>query len=101
MVKPDILKYADDVAREYGGLAKAAYELIDYPNDLRNSIMFAFGNFVICSSPDIAKKIAYNNNRYLQCKCVTYDGDVYEPGTLTGGSDTNQQFLLPRYRDLR
>jgi len=32
---------------------------------------------------------------------VTYDGDVYEPGTLTGGSDSNQQFILPRYRDLR
>ena len=22
-----------------------------FPNDLKNSIMFAFGNFVICSSP--------------------------------------------------
>lgn len=32
---------------------------------------------------------------------MTYDGDVYEPGTLTGGSDSNQQFILPRYRDLR
>ena len=32
---------------------------------------------------------------------MTYDGDVYEPGTLTGGSDMNQQFILPRYRDLR
>lgn len=63
--------------------------------------MFAFGNFIVCSSADIAKRIAYNTNRYLQCKCVTYDGDVYEPGTLTGGSDANQQFLLPRYRDLR
>lgn len=45
------MKLADEVAREYGGLAKAAYELIDYPNDLRNSIMFAFGNFIVCSSP--------------------------------------------------
>jgi hypothetical protein len=26
---------------------------------------------------------------------------VYEPGTLTGGSDMNQQLILPRYRDLR
>lgn len=51
VVKPDILKYADDVAREYNGLAKVAYELIDFPNDLRNSVMFAFGNFVVCSSP--------------------------------------------------
>ena len=37
----------------------------------------------------------------MQCKCVTYDGDVYEPGTMTGGSDMNTQFILPRYRDLR
>ena len=33
----------------------------------------------------------------MQCKCVTYDGDIYEPGTLTGGSDSNQPFILPKY----
>lgn len=27
-IKPEILRVADEVAREYGGLAKAAYELI-------------------------------------------------------------------------
>ena len=101
MIKPEILKYAEEVAKEEGGLARAAFELIDFSNDLKNSIMYAFGNFVVCSSPIIARKIAYNKNRYMQCKCVTYEGDVYEPGTLTGGSDANQQFLLPKYRELR
>jgi structural maintenance of chromosome 2 len=63
--------------------------------------MFAFGNFIVCSSTDIAKKIAYNSNKSLTCKCVTYDGDVYEPGTLTGGSDPKIPFILPKYNILR
>lgn len=96
-----MLKYAEDVAREYNGLAKVAYELVDYPQDLKNSIFYCFSNFIVCSSPEIARKIAFSGSRAMQCKCVTYDGDVYEPGTMTGGSDMNTQFILPRYRDLR
>ncbi len=96
-----MLKNAEEVAREFKGLAKVAYELVDYPQDLKNSIFYCFSNFVVCSSSEIARKIAFSANRAMQCKCVTYDGDVYEPGTMTGGSDMNTQFILPRYRDLR
>ena len=83
------------------GLAKPAYDLINFANDVKNSILFGFGNFIICSSSEIAKKIAYNPNKGLTCKCVTYEGEVFEQGTLTGGSDSNQQFILPKYSALR
>lgn len=45
--------------------------------------MFGFSNFIVCSDSEIARKIAYDDR--LNCKCVTFDGDVLEPGTYTGG----------------
>jgi chromosome segregation ATPase len=63
--------------------------------------MHGFGNFIVCSSPEIAKEIALGPDRRLQCRCVTYDGDIYDSGTLTGGSDGNFQYILPKYRELR
>jgi structural maintenance of chromosome 2 len=64
------------VASQNNGFAKPAYELIDYPQDLRNSIMFGFGNFIICSTSAIANKIAFHPNKQLACRCVTFDGDI-------------------------
>lgn len=48
--------------------------------------MFVFGGFLITSSSEIAKRIAYNNDRSMCMKCVTLEGDILDPsGTLTGG----------------
>lgn len=88
------------VAKDLGGLARPAYELIEYSKEVENSIKYVFSNFMICSSPEIAQKIAYNPTRYLSCKCVTYDGDIYEQGTLSGGYINNSNFILPRYAEL-
>lgn len=63
--------------------------------------MFAFSNFIVCSSAEIARRIAYHSNRQLTAKCVTYDGDVYEFGTLTGGQNSNQVMILPQYSQLK
>lgn len=82
-----------------GGLARPAYELISYPKDIQNSIKYVFSNFMICSTSEIAQKIAYNPNRQLSCKCVTYDGDVYEQGTLSGGYMNMKNMILPVYGD--
>ena len=61
--------------------------------------MFGFSNFIVCSNGEIAKKIAYNQN--LKCKCVTFDGDVLQPGTLTGGHMKMGDLLISSYRQLR
>jgi chromosome segregation ATPase len=52
---------------------------------------------MICSSSEIAQKIAYNHNRQLSCKCVTYEGDVYEQGTLSGGYMNLSNLILPQF----
>lgn len=62
--------------------------------------MYIFSNFIICSNPEIAQKIAYNNQRHLTCKCVTYDGDIYEMGTLSGGYLNQSNMILPQYNEL-
>lgn len=81
------------------GFARPAYELIQYDKSIENSIMFGFSNFIVCSNSDIARKIAYNSS--LNCKCVTFDGDILEPGTLTGGHMKMGQLLIATYRELR
>ena len=96
----DTVAFAARVAKDIGGLARPAYELINYPKDIENSMMYVFSNFIICSNSEIAQKIAYNGNRHLACKCVTYDGDVYEQGTLSGGYINQTSMILPHYGEL-
>lgn len=96
----DTVTFAARVAKDIGGLARPAYELINYPKDIENSMMYVFSNFIICSNSEIAQKIAYNSNRHMACKCVTYDGDVYEQGTLSGGYINQTSMILPHYGEL-
>jgi len=63
--------------------------------------MYAFSNFMICSNSEIAQRIAYNPNRQLCCRCVTYDGDIYEQGTLSGGYVNQSIMVLPQYAELQ
>jgi chromosome segregation ATPase len=64
--------------------------------------MFGLGGFVVCSTADIAKRIAFNPNRNLRVKCVTLDGDIIDPaGTLTGGFYSSNTLVLSRYDEVR
>ena len=55
---------------------------------------------MVCSTSEIAQKIAYNPNKQLSCKCVTYDGQSYEQGTLSGGYIDQKSLILPNYAEL-
>ena len=49
------------------------------------AMQYAFGQTLICDSAATAKAIAFDDD--LRLKCVTLDGDLFDPsGTLTGGS---------------
>ena len=50
-VKEHVLKKASKVAQDKSGLADVAYNLINYDKTIERSIKFAFGDFIICSSP--------------------------------------------------
>jgi structural maintenance of chromosome 2 len=52
---------------------------------------------MICSSDEIAKQICFNQSG-PKIKCVTLDGDVYDPsGLLTGGYTNQDKMLLKKY----
>lgn len=97
----EAVDHAARVARDFGGLARPAYELVTYSKDIENSVKYVFANFMICSTSEIAQKIAYNPARHLACRCVTYDGDIYEQGTLSGGYMNQNAMILPHYAELQ
>ncbi len=56
---------------------------------------------MICSSQEIAKRISGHRDFKLRFKCITLDGDIFDPsGTLSGGFMSEDKMLLPRYRSL-
>ena len=66
-----------------------APKLIKFNLALEPSMKFVFGDVFICEDNETAKKVAYDPR--VRMRCVTLDGDVYNPsGILTGGNDDQQ-----------
>uniref|UniRef100_A0A5K3F9D4 Structural maintenance of chromosomes protein n=1 Tax=Mesocestoides corti TaxID=53468 RepID=A0A5K3F9D4_MESCO len=62
-----------------------AISLIRYPPHLQPVMEFVFGGVFVCSSLDVARKVAFYPR--IERKTVTYEGDMFDPqGTLSGGS---------------
>ena len=63
-------------------------------------MLFIFGKAFVCSSLDIAKKIAFDPQ--VRVRCVTFDGDVVDPnGTLAGGYVEQRNQLLKLQMEVR
>ena len=57
--------------------------MVGYDEELEKAMAYVFGRSFICKDSDIAKKVTFDKN--IRTRCVTLDGDVFEPsGTLTG-----------------
>jgi len=83
---------AKSIASARGGSANLALELVSFDEEVRRAMEHVFGNVLICSSSDIAKAVAFD--RSVKTKCITLDGDVFDPsGTLVGGSATTNPLL--------
>ena len=58
-----------------------------------------FGNTFVCTTSEVARKLAYNDN--IRVKCVNLDGDVFDPsGTMTGGANFKQESILVKVQEL-
>lgn len=69
-------------------------DLIEFEPELRPAMEWVFGQVFICTDGDAAAKVTYH--RQIQKRCVTVDGDVFDPsGTLSGGAAGNRQPVLP------
>lgn len=86
----DKLSKIDQSAR---GKAQVAMSLIAFEKDLAPAMQYIFGASILCEDKDTASKIAYEKS--LAVKCITKEGDVYDPaGTMTGGSSSPKGNIL-------
>jgi len=92
---PAKLQRAKQIAKDMGGNASLALELVDFDESVRNAIEHVFGNTIVCSSAEIAKAVAFDPS--IRIKTVTLEGDVMSPGgTMSGGSRGNLGEILSK-----
>ncbi len=61
---------------------------------------YVFGNTLICTDADTAKRVTFDKN--VRTKSVTLEGDVYDPsGTLQGGSKPSSAGILTKLQTLK
>eukprot|EP00124_Ichthyophonus_hoferi_P003689 Ihof_evm2s336 gene=Ihof_evmTU2s336 len=78
----------------------SALSLVGYPHQVERAMQFVFGSTFVCVDPASAQKVTYHPN--IKGRCVTLDGDVYEPsGTLSGGSRPTGGSVLTRLQQLK
>eukprot|EP00798_Chlamydomonas_sp_ICE-L_P014593 gene14593-20643_t len=81
------------------GKACPALELVGYDLEVEAAIKYAFGSTFVCQDSGTAKKLAFS--REVNQRCITLDGDDFNPsGLLTGGSRTISRSLLTMLHDL-
>lgn len=83
------------LAEEVGGRGNVwpALSAIEYDAELTPAMNSIFGQIFICKDMDTAKKVTFH--KQIMKKCVTLDGDIYDPaGTLSGGAASKRGALL-------
>ena len=82
-----------------GDKAVPALELVGYDSELEAAMQYAFGSAFVCNDSATAKKLAFNKD--VASRCVTLDGDDFNPsGTLTGGSRNKTNSILSQLHAL-
>ncbi|KAG0201861.1 Structural maintenance of chromosomes protein 2 [Mortierella sp. GBA30] len=81
------------------GKVSLALTLIGYDEHLETAMTYIFGNTLICTDAESAKKVTFHQD--VRMKSVTFDGDVYDPsGTLQGGSRPTGGGILTSLQEL-
>ena len=82
-----------NLARKIAGdndLVHAAIDLVTFDDSLLPAMEHAFSDVLICSSIELARKVAFHKD--IKLRCFTLDGDDVNPaGVLTGGSRTDRR----------
>lgn len=76
-----------------------ALSLVDYEPDVEPAMKYVFGRSFVCRDSKAAREVTFNKD--IKTKCVTLDGDVFQPtGTLSGGSRPQTASVLERLQAL-
>ncbi|XP_050673159.1 structural maintenance of chromosomes protein 2 [Leptidea sinapis] len=90
-------------AQEIGGGAdkvQLALELVRFPQSVRPALQWVFGNTLVCTDLEVAKRVTFHPR--VRCRCVTLDGDVLDPaGTLSGGARAKGGSVLLQLSQLK
>ena len=83
-ISDQVLRTAQSLVQNKNQVQRAI-DLIEYDNHLHPAMAHIFGNILVCSDLNVAKKVAYHNG--VKCLCVTLDGDKVNPtGEMSGGA---------------
>lgn len=75
------------------GKVDLALSLIGYDEEVSAAMEYVFGSTLVCEDANTAKSVTFD--AAVRMKCVTLDGDVYDPsGTLSGGSSPQSSGVL-------
>ncbi|KAK9805921.1 hypothetical protein WJX73_005152 [Symbiochloris irregularis] len=81
------------------GRATPAQALVEYEPAVGPAVQYCFGGALVCKDISSAKALAFH--REVSRRCVTLQGDDYDPsGTLTGGSRKQHGSVLARVKAL-
>ncbi|CAG9762638.1 unnamed protein product [Ceutorhynchus assimilis] len=84
LIKPSIRDHVRNITEPKG--VKLLYDVLQYePHDIKNAVLFATNNVVVCESPEDANKVAYElGSRF---NAVALDGTFYQKsGIISGGT---------------
>ena len=81
------------------GKVDLALSLVGYDDEVNKAMEYVFGSTFICADAETAKQVTFNPA--VRMRCVTVEGDVYDPsGTLSGGSSPNSSGILIQMQKL-
>ena len=81
------------------GEASIALSLVTYDENVQNVMKYVFGKAFVCKNQSTAKSVAYN--RDVMLKCVTVEGDLFNPdGVISGGSRSQGGSVLTKLNAL-
>ena len=76
-----------------------ALSLVGYDDEVNKAMEYVFGSTFVCADAETAKLVTFNPA--VRMRCVTIEGDVYDPsGTLSGGSSPNSSGILIQIQKL-
>eukprot|EP00834_Sanchytrium_tribonematis_P005468 NODE_332_length_9388_cov_1.370008.p1 type:complete len:1109 gc:universal NODE_332_length_9388_cov_1.370008:8923-5597(-) len=76
----------------------SVHDIINYPEEYRKCIDYCFGNVLFAESSKVAEQVAFDKNVLM--KCITLQGDVYDPsGTVSGGGKP-KELLMQRFNQI-
>jgi structural maintenance of chromosome 2 len=81
------------------GKVDLALSLVGYDDEITKAMEYVFGSTFVCADAETAKLVTFNPA--VRMRCVTVEGDVYDPsGTMSGGSSPTSSGILIQMQKL-